>query len=138
MATDGGAGTSGEGDVDPAGEEAVLLGLGPNGAAAFAYSATFLTGFVVYLAADDEFARFHAAQSVVLFGGLFAVDFLLGVLGAVLVAVGAVGPAGAALGAVSDGLLAVAVGLWVLLFVAAFRGRRLSVPLAGRVADAYA
>jgi uncharacterized membrane protein len=119
------AGGDGE-SVTAGGDEAVLFGLTPNGAAALAYAATFLTGLVVYHLADDEFVRFHAAQSVVVFGGLFAVDLLFGALAVTFT------------DSLSTAIAALAVGLWLSLMLSAVRGRRVRIPLAGRIADAYA
>lgn len=109
--------------------ERTSLGLEPNLAGAFSYSLTFVSGIVFYYLAADEFVRFHAAQSLVVFGGLFSLNLLMSILQSVVAAVPGVGPTlSVVLGALSSGLTLLAFGLWILLMVAAFRGRQFALP----------
>ncbi|WP_227376275.1 hypothetical protein [Haladaptatus halobius] len=69
----------GDSDVDeeiPRGETSV--GLGENVVAALAYLFGWLSGIIMLLAVHESgYARFHAAQSVVIFGALFAARIFL-------------------------------------------------------------
>lgn len=105
------------------------LRLEPNLAGAFSYSLTFVSGIVFYYLADDEFVRFHAAQSIVAFGGLFTLNLLVSVIQGIMAPVPGIGPTlSVVLGALSSALTLVAFCLWILLMVAAFRGRRFALP----------
>jgi uncharacterized membrane protein/ribosomal protein L37E len=111
-------------------------GLESNVAAALSYVLGFVSGIVFYLIRDDDrFVRFHAAQSIVVFGGLAVANVVVSSLFAVVGVVGF----GAALGPVS-GLLGsllslVTLGLWVFLIVTAYRGETRRIPVAADVAD---
>lgn len=113
-----------------------VLGLNRNLAGAFSYSLTFVSGVVFYALADDEFVRFHAAQSVVAFGGLFTLNLFVSFLQGAVATVPGVGPALAAvLGGLSAVVTLVAFGLWVFLMITAFQGRQFELPLVGGVVD---
>jgi uncharacterized membrane protein len=45
-------------------------GLSENGAALLSYVGGWLTGLIVFLIDKRPYVRFHAAQSIVVFGGL--------------------------------------------------------------------
>lgn len=94
-----------------------------------------MTGAVLYVVADDRFVRFHAAQSVLIFGLLLGVNlalsvaavsvaFVPGVGGLLTGAVGAAAALTGPLGAV----------LWVGLLSVAYRGEEYAVPVVGGVA----
>ena len=53
-------------------------GLPKNTAAALAYLLGWLTGVVMLLVEKDKFVRFHAMQSIALFGGLTVLQMVLG------------------------------------------------------------
>lgn len=114
-----------------------MLGLGRNLAGALAYSLTFISGLFFYLLADDEYVRFHATQSILTFGGLFALVLLLELLGGVLdvLVPGTTFPAAFALLSSALGLFAFL--LWVVLLVQAARGERFRLPGVGRVVDRF-
>ncbi|AUX08613.1 hypothetical protein AArcSl_0975 [Halalkaliarchaeum desulfuricum] len=125
---------SGSADRD---EPTVVLGLERNLAGALAYSLTFISGLFFYVLADDEYVRFHATQSIVTFGGIFALVLLLELLGGVLgvLAPGTALPATFALLSSALGLFAFV--LWIVLLVQAARGRRFRLPGIGRVVDQF-
>jgi uncharacterized membrane protein len=113
------------------------LGLDRNVAAVLAYSLTFASGLLFYVLEDDAFVRFHAAQSVLVFGAAFGLALVLEVWQAALVLSGAAGGTGPRLlTGVSTVLGLVTVGLWTLLMVQAYRGERFAVALFGRAAAA--
>ena len=103
------------------------LGLETNITAALAYVLGFVSGIAVYLLEDDEFSRFHAAQSIAVFGGLAVVNVFLGVFTAIGIS---------SVGATLSGLVSlVTLGLWVFLIITAYRGETRRIPLAADVAD---
>ncbi len=49
--------------------------------AALSYFMGFITGVVILLVEhDDRFVRFHAMQSTIIFGGLFIVNIVIGII----------------------------------------------------------
>jgi uncharacterized membrane protein len=103
-------------------------GFDANVAAALSYVLGFVTGIAVYVLEDDRFVRFHAAQSMVVFGGLFVAT---AVVSAVFAAIGI----GSIAALVSSLISLVGLGLWVFLLVTAYRGETYRVPLAADIAD---
>lgn len=114
-------------------------GLDSNVAGALSYLLGPLTGILFYLLEDDEFVRFHGAQSTVVFGGLFVLSIGLTVLLSVLAAIPVVGwIAGALLGFLSLLLAPVAFVAWLFLMYKAYQGTEYEVPLAAGYARKYA
>jgi uncharacterized membrane protein len=119
-------------------------GLEPNVLAALSYVLGALTGLVVYLLErDDEFVRFHAAQSVVVSVALFGVSVAFTVFQTALFGVGFVDPAGFVLWSLLSLVFALvgivlwlgAFAAWVYLIVRAYQGRTPRVPVAAGFAD---
>jgi uncharacterized membrane protein len=52
--------------------------LGKENVAALSYVLGPITGVVVYLLEKDEFIRFHAVQSIIVFGALLVLNLLFG------------------------------------------------------------
>lgn len=102
-------------------------GLDANVAAALSYVLVFVSGIVFYALEDDEFVRFHAAQSIAVFGGLVIANLL-----AVFVAtIGFVG-----IGSLLSALVPLlGIALWAFLIVTAYQGRWTRVPVAANLAD---
>jgi uncharacterized membrane protein len=102
-------------------------GMAENVAGLLCYLLGWITGLIFFFIDKRPFVRFHAAQSIVVFGGLMIVQialtmtFLTG---------------GVALG---FGLRAVVsiLGfiLWILLMVKAYQGERYRLPIAADLAD---
>jgi uncharacterized membrane protein len=114
-------------------------GLDENVAGALAYLFGFVTGILLLVVdGENEFVRFHAAQSIAVFGLLFGASVLLGVVGAVVGALFASGSTGAFLvGTVVS--LVLTLG-WLALGLASFalwayQGETPRVPLAAGLAD---
>ena len=101
------------------------------------YAGWWLTG-LVFLFAERRHAgvRFHAAQSVVVFGALSAALFLCG--GASAVAFFVAVPAFQIVQAVGNVLWLAAVVLWLYLLLTTWRGETWQVPLAGDLAKKIA
>ena len=87
--------------------------------AALTYFLGWVTGLVFLLSEkEDDFIRFHAAQSLIAFGGLTVV-FFIPVLGQLLSLV----------------LWPLSLVLWVLLMVKAYQGERFKLPVVGDFAE---
>ncbi|MGH9200043.1 MAG: DUF4870 domain-containing protein [Vicinamibacterales bacterium] len=101
------------------------------------YAGWWLTG-VVFLIVERQHqgVRFHAAQSLVVFGVLSAAMVALG--GVSVVALLLPGPAFRLLQAIGNLVWLGAVLLWIALLVKTFRGETWRVPLASGVADRIA
>ncbi len=99
-------------------------GLDANVAGALTYAVGWVTGLAFYfLEQDNKFVRFHALQSILVFGGLsltwmiaLSVPFL-GWLVAFLI------------------IPPVSAVVWLLLMYKAYQGERYKVPGAGRMAE---
>lgn len=115
-------------------------GMDSNVAGALSYLLGPLTGILFYLLEDDdEFVRFHGAQSTIVFGGLFVLSMGLTVVLTVLAAIPIVGwIAGAVLGFASLLLAPVAFVAWLFLMYKAYQGTEYEVPIAGEYARKYA
>ena len=98
-------------------------GLQPNVAGVLCYVLGWVTGIIfLLLEKDNQFVRFHAIQSIIVFGALTVVDIVLGFVPVIgWVAVWAIG--------------ILAFILWVVLMVKAYQGQRYKLPIAGDIAE---
>jgi uncharacterized membrane protein len=98
------------------------------------YLVGWITGLIFFLVDKRPYVRFHAAQSIVVFGGLHILYFIFGAfLGFSLFAGGW---SGFSFGWVLYGLLdLVSFILWILLMVKAYQGERFRVPIAADLAE---
>jgi uncharacterized membrane protein len=112
----------------------VASGMTENVAGFLCYILGWLTGIIFLLVDKRPFVRFHAAQSIVVFGGLTIIHFILayGVLGwhtwdfwslwnIISLLVNLVG-----------------VVLWILLMVTAYQGKTFEVPVVAGIAKSIA
>lgn len=91
--------------------------------AAVAYLLGFITGIILLLVEkQSKFVRFHAMQSVILFGGLFVVNMALGFIPILGWLVGLL-------------LSFAAFILWIVLMWKAFQGEMYKVPYVGDLAE---
>ncbi|RLC35394.1 MAG: hypothetical protein DRZ76_00230 [Candidatus Nealsonbacteria bacterium] len=100
-------------------------GIKPNVAALLSYLFGFITGIIFYvIEKDNKFVRFHAMQSIIVFGGLFVAALIFGAI--------------PGLGAIILPILWIAnIILWVILIVKAYLGEDFKVIIAGKIADKY-
>jgi uncharacterized membrane protein len=106
----------------PASPARSSTGLEQNVAAALTYLLGFFTGIVFLIVEkDNKFVRFHAMQSTITFGALFALCIVLtiSVVGLVLLPLVAL----------------VHLVLWILLMVKAFGGEMYKLPWVGDIAE---
>jgi uncharacterized membrane protein len=104
-------------------------GLQENVAGLLCYLLAWVTGIIFLLIDKRPFVRFHAAQSIVVFGGLtilrFGLVFMHGFLGGFV-------------GLGLFGLLSL-IGfiLWILLMVKAYQHQMYRLPIAADIADSF-
>ncbi len=99
------------------------MGMQPNLAALLSYLLGFFTGIIFYvLEKENKFVRFHAMQSMIVFGFLFVAGMFLGFI------------------PIIGGLFyflvwIVSVILWIVLMLKAYQGETFKVPVAGDIAE---
>jgi uncharacterized membrane protein len=112
-------------------------GMSENVAALLSYVLGWLTGLIFLLVDRRPFVRFHAAQSVVTFGGLHIIRIVLGITFGVGWFFG--GPmhwGTLGLGAGVFALLGLLTFiLWIVCMIKAYQGVRFKLPIAGDVAE---
>jgi uncharacterized membrane protein len=114
---------------------ATSTGIEPRLAAILSYAAWWLSG-LVFLIIEQQHrgVRFHAAQSLVLFGGLSIVIGLLAMLSVGIILVVSTSAFQIARLLVSA-VWIVAVVLWLVLMVRALKGETWRVPFVAEIAD---
>jgi uncharacterized membrane protein len=103
-------------------------------AAGLSYLGVWVTGLVFFLLEkQNRFVRFHAMQSIIFFGGLSVVWFVLGF------AIGFLPfPLSFALSCLS-GLIGIGAFVgWIVLMINAFQGKYFKLPVVGDYAERYA
>jgi uncharacterized membrane protein len=117
---------TGGGMPSPAGSG--TSGMSENVAGLLCYALWWVTGLIFYFIDKRPFVRFHAAQSIVVFGGLMIIRIALGAL---FLSGGSFG--------MGFGLLALVslIGfvLWILLMIKAYQGEKFRIPIAADLAD---
>jgi uncharacterized membrane protein len=103
-----------------------------NVAGLLCYLVGWVTGIVFFLIDKRPFVRFHAAQSIVVFGGLQIVGFVVGIVFGISMFGGHTASFGWALYSIVN--LATFV-LWILLMIKAYQGEKFRVPIAADLAD---
>ncbi len=109
-------------------------GLQENVAGLLCYVLGWLTGIVFLLIDKRPFVRFHAAQSIVVFGALFVLRMIL-----IFAFVGG-GYYGfwAIHALISVVLSIITLAAWIILMVMAYQGKQFEVPLAAGLARSIA
>ncbi len=101
------------------------LGMEQNLESLLCYVAGWITGIVfLILEKEDKVVRFHAMQSIVVFGAITIVSIVLGwipILGWIL----------------AVALSIVSFILWIMLMLRAYQGKMWKVPFAGNFAEKY-
>ena len=105
------------------------IGMEPNVAALLSYSLGVITGIIFYLIEkDNKFVRFHAMQSIVVFGGLLVINmvnsFMLGILLPWQVR-----------SAISGIIGIVGLVLWIVLMIKAYQKDYFKLPFVGEIAE---
>ena len=110
-------------------EKTSSTGLPSNIGGLLSYALGWLTGLVFFLIeGKDEFVRFHAMQSIIVFGAMTIFSILSSILFIVPF-----------LGAIVGSFVWIAsVVLWIILMVKAYQGERFKLPIAGDLAEQWA
>jgi uncharacterized membrane protein len=115
--------------ITPAG----TTGLQENVAGLLCYVLGWLTGLIFLLIDKRPFVRFHAAQSIVVFGALFVIQMVLsfGLIGS--------GLFGFSIWWMISRLVSlVTLIAWIVLMVQAYQGKMFEVPIAAGIAKSIA
>ena len=101
------------------------MGLEQNIAGLLSYVLGWITGLVFFLLEkENKFVRFHAMQSIIVFGGLTVISIVIGVI--------------PLLGWLVSSLLSIlALVLWILLMIKAYQNVWFKLPLVGDLAEKY-
>lgn len=142
---------SGEDSQAPAGDRPVdrsretttgVGGLDSNVAGALSYLVGFITGLIfLLLEEDDEFVRFHAAQSIVVFGGLFVLSIAVQFIDLMFTGLLFSGSfflwsfLSLIFGLIWLAVSLAALVLWIYLMVKAYQGETPRIPVAAGLAD---
>ena len=98
-------------------------GMDENVAGLLCYVLGWITGLIFFLIEKkNKFVRFHALQSIVVFGVLTLASIVLGwipIIGQVIVAI----------------IWVLAIVLWILLMVKAYQGEKYKLPWSGNLAE---
>ena len=114
------------------------LGMDPRLERVLAYAFFWVSGIILFFVErKDRSVRWHAAQSMVVFGGLHIISIALGIFfGAGMMFRGGFGAFG--MGAALYGLInLVGLVLWILLMVKAYQHEKFEVPIAGGIAKSF-
>lgn len=112
-------------------------GLAENIAGLLCYALGWITGLIFFLIDKRSFVRFHAAQSIVVFGALHIASIVLGWVFGVGISMG--GWTGLSIGVLLAGMInLLTLVLWIVLMVKAYQGQRFEVPIAAAVAQNFA
>ena len=109
-------------------------GLTENVAGLLCYVVGWVTGLIFFLIDKRPFVRFHAAQSMVVFGGLMVISWVLGAVFGMGMGIGN-WAAFSFFGMISSVLWLLSIILWVLCMVKAYQHERFHVPIAGDLAE---
>ena len=109
-------------------EKTSSTGLDSNIGGLLSYVFGWITGLIFFLIEEkDEFVRFHAMQSLIVFGAITVVSIVLGILFMIPF-----------LGPILGAFFWIAtVVLWIILMVKAYQGERYKLPIAGNLAEKY-
>jgi uncharacterized membrane protein len=114
-------------------------GLSENAAALLSYVLGWLTGLIFYIIDRRPYVRYHAAQSIVTFGGLHIVRAVIAI------AFGVGWWWGRGLGVRWAGGLFIlwalsifTLVLWIYCMIKAYQGERFKLPIAGDIAEGLA
>jgi uncharacterized membrane protein len=103
-------------------------GLASNIGGLLSYALGWLTGLIFFLVeGKDEFVRFHAMQSIIVFGAIT----VFSILSSILLIVPFLGVM------VVSFVWIASVVLWIILMVKAYQGERFKLPIAGDLAEQY-
>jgi uncharacterized membrane protein len=108
-----------------------------NVAGLLCYVGGWLTGLIFFLIDKRPFVRFHAAQSIFVFGGLHIIYIILTTIFISSFWAGGWGFFSFT-GLLFDAVRLAVLVLWIVLMVKAYQGERFRIPIAADLADSLA
>jgi len=101
-------------------------GLEQNIAGLLCYLAAWITGIIfLVIEKENKFVRFHAWQSIIVFGAITILSIVLGFIPII--------------GAIINWILSIlAFILWIILMYKAYKGEMYKLPVAGQIAETQA
>jgi len=110
-------------------------GLQENIASCLCYVLGWITGLIfILIEKDNKTVRFHAMQSIVLYGAIFVAHIIIGTLMTVL-AVIHLAILIPLLGLIQALLWLASIVLWIVLMIKAYQGEKLVLPVVGDIAS---
>jgi uncharacterized membrane protein len=104
-------------------------GMEENVAGLLCYLFGWITGLIFFLIEkDSKFVRYHAMQSIVVFGAIAVAQIILAIL-AIIPYIGFI------FGIISWLVWILAFVLWIILMVNAYQGKKIKMPWASDVAE---
>lgn len=98
-------------------------GLDENVAALLSYALGFITGIIFFvIEKDSRYVKFHAMQSILIFGSLFVISMVLGFIPVI----------GWILGILITPLSFI---LWIVMMLLAYQGKMTKLPIVGDIAE---
>jgi uncharacterized membrane protein len=105
--------------------EKTSTGLQENVAALLSYTLFWVSGlFFILMENENKFVRFHAMQSIIVFGSLNIIYIVIGTIPFI----------GWGLGSI---VWLLGVVLWIVLMVRAYQGEKYMLPVVGELADKW-
>lgn len=113
---------------------ATQSGIAENVAGLLCYVLGWITGLIFFFIDKRPYVRFHAAQSIVVFGALHLLSIILGMFFGMSILMH--GWMGFSFGyAIFRLVQLLGLVLWILLMIKAYQGERFRVPIAADVAE---
>jgi uncharacterized membrane protein len=106
-----------------------------NVAGLLCYALGWITGLIFFLIDKRPFVRFHAAQSLVTFGGLHVIHIILAFAIGGSIFVGGFFGFGSLLGIILSILNLIGLIAWILCMVKAYQHERFKLPVIGDIAE---
>lgn len=98
------------------------IGLEQNIAAMLSYILGFITGIIFLLVEkENKFVRFHAMQSIVVFGAIFLIGVVIGWVPIIGWLIGAL-------------ISPIALVIWIILLIKSYKNEWYEFPIAGKIA----
>lgn len=118
------------------------LGISKNISGVLCYLLGWITGIIFLFIEDDKFVRFHAIQSIIVFGGITVIQVALSVImfifGLLSIVLGGFAFALTSIvGVISTLVWIGAFILWIILMVKAYQGDTYELPIAGEYTKKY-
>jgi uncharacterized membrane protein len=124
-------------------EKKTSTGLEPNIAGLLCYVVGWITGLIFFFVEkDNKFVRFHAMQSIIVFGSLSVLQIVLSILRSIIYSIvwrtaswSAALAVSGFFGVLSTLIWIATMVLWVLLMFKAYQNETFKLPIAGGIAE---